>query len=201
MTCKQLRELLKARGLKLSGRKEVLIDRLLGREQDDKADWIKWNKSVPQRIILNDLVRGALPLDEEGLSAVDAWEFYYSNRPEFVDVVFRQFEARLKDHRKQVKRDRLRAEQEYNMMCHDRALHQRPIVNHRGEPVYDLHPAKVLLREDVENGRHLGIAPKDFWLTRPEYQEFELKSFRHRIYQEIRRKKYITYLNDKREED
>ena len=51
----------------------------------------------------------------------------------------------------------------------------------------------------AELGLNKDSPPQEIWYSRPEYQEFELKVFTQRIYQEIKRTKYINYLNDKRE--
>jgi hypothetical protein len=71
--------------------------------------------------------------------------------------------------------------------------------NERGELVFDMHPAKLLLREDVKNGVHRRMTP-DYMhrSTRPEYKLFKGEIFRHRIYQEVRLQKYFNYLELKR---
>ena len=65
--------------------------------------------------------------------------------------------------------------------------------------MFDLHPAKRLLGDDLRNQRHIGLTPKAFRLTRAENQDFDLEVFRQRIYQEIRREKFINWLNERRD--
>jgi hypothetical protein len=63
--------------------------------------------------------------------------------------------------------------------------------SNRGELVFDLHPAKLLLREDVKSGENGRMTPSDFQATRPEYMLFKPAKFKERISQEVKRKKYI----------
>jgi hypothetical protein len=65
-----------------------------------------------------------------------------------------------------------------------------------GKLVFDLHPdAKLLLRADVEAGKHLRMTPRELQIT---YQMFEPDIFRQRIYQEVRRSKFVNYLKERR---
>ena len=91
-----------------------------------------------------------------------------------------------------------RAALESEALAHDRGLFPRQTENHRGEPVFDLSAAKLLLRADVEEGKHLQMTPSQLQLYRVEYEPFDPRKFAHRIYQEVRRKKFINYLNQRR---
>jgi hypothetical protein len=51
----------------------------------------------------------------------------------------------------------------------DKLMHTRQDCNKRGELVFDLYPAKLLLREDVESGENKQMTPSDFQATRPEF--------------------------------
>jgi len=165
-----------------------------------RPGWIDWKKSVCKRIVLDDLISGVLPLEQSEMTAEEAWEVCYKHLAEFVSdqVEFSQFKVRLEDHRKQVGGDLLRAQQDAAAVQHDRALFPRQERNARGELVFDMHPAKALLRADVQAGRHLTMKPEDLQATREEYMEFDKVKFRHRIYQEIRYQKFVNYLEIKR---
>ncbi len=76
----------------------------------------------------------------------------------------------------------------------------RSCTDHHGKLVFDLHPAKEILRDDVSQKKHVGLTPFALWKTRDEYQEFDQEIFRRRIYQTIRHEKFINYLNQKRKE-
>ena len=167
-----------------------------------RDDWIDWKSSETKAIILHDLVNGILPLTEEGLNASEAWEQYYKHLDEVVQegVVYSQFEARLKDHRAKLGAEFRRAREEKAALEHDRALFPRQTCNHHGRLVFDMHPAKKLLRRDVLNGRHANITPSQLRELEPEYKEFDKTEFKRRLYQEIRYNKFLNYLEKKRQD-
>jgi hypothetical protein len=104
----------------------------------------------------------------------------------FVSAVFLQFkEEYLRDHRKQMGDNATCADFELAALAHDRLLFPPQTENHGGEPVFDLHPAKHLLRGDVEEGRHMEITPTQLQNSCGEYQDFTAKKFKHQIYQEV----------------
>jgi hypothetical protein len=73
----------------------------------------------------------------------------------------------------------------------DKLMQIRQDRNNSGEPVFDLHPAKLLLREDVKRGENEQMTRSDFQATRPGYMLFKPDKFKERIYQEVKRKKYL----------
>jgi hypothetical protein len=162
-----------------------------------KEGWIEWRGCEARAVIMRDLIDGILPVEAIRISAEDAWEVY-KTMDEFALVVFDQFKARLQDHRKQIGDNKIRAAVELDALEHDRRLFPRQTANQRGEPVFDLHPAKLLLRADVVAGKHLRMTPRELRLTNASYQMFEPDIFRQRIYQEVRRTKFINYLNERR---
>jgi hypothetical protein len=115
---------------------------------------------------------------------------------------FGQFQARLKDHRLAAAKDVHRAMQEEQCFEHDRSLHPRHEHNEKGELVFDMHPAKLLLRQDVENKLHLLTAhntPRKLQASRPEHLLFKPQKFGECIWQEIKVQKYLHCLKLKRE--
>jgi hypothetical protein len=161
---------------------------------------IDWIHSEAKKVILADLTDGHLSLDENVVSAENAFRVYKASRPEaFADVGFDQFKQRLKDHRKQVKKLHEASQFDEAAFQHDRLLVQpRGTHNHRNEPIFDRSPAKELLRQDVKDRQHDEMSPMDLWHSRPEYRVFALNIFRQRIYQEVRLQKYWNHLEDKR---
>jgi hypothetical protein len=147
---------------------------------------------------MEDLICGILPVDANELSAEEAWDICYQHMAEFVDVVFSQFKDRFRDHRKVMGANATRADFESAALARDRLLFPWQTENHRGEPVFDLHPAKHLLRDDVKEGRHREMTPTQLQNYREEYKEFKAEKCKHQIYQEIRRQKFINYLNERR---
>ena len=71
-------------------------------KQPTKPQYIKWVNSAAKEIILADLKKGKLTLDDNELPARRAWDTLYCHQNEFSNVPFEQFEKPLRDHRKQV---------------------------------------------------------------------------------------------------
>jgi hypothetical protein len=126
---------------------------------------------------------------------------WYQQLPAFENVVIDQFKARLKDHRLAAAKDSHQALQEGQYLVQDRLLYPRQPYNERGKPVFDMHPAKLLLREDIKNKLHLTThkAPRQLQNLRLEYLLFKPNKFVERICQEIKLQKYFHYLELKRE--
>jgi hypothetical protein len=154
-----------------------------------KPKYIKWVDREAKKILIADLEEGILDVDAP--SAKNAWEECYSKLAEFANVPFKQFQKRLADHREQHQRRLSKATMEEILYERGKLMHPRQDRNNRGELVFDLHPAKLLLREDVESREHEPMTPSDFQATRPEYMLFKPNKFKERIYQEVKRKKYL----------
>lgn len=166
-----------------------------------KPGWVDWKKHPAREIILQDLEHGGPLHQRDNISAEDIFP-WYKKKPAFADVVFEQFKARLKDHRKAVNEVRHRSLQEKMYVEHDRLLNPRQTHNERGELVFDMHPAKLLLRDDLQNNL-LGTKFKTVRKlqdSRPQYLEFSRKTFHGRVRQEIKRSKYFYSLRLKREQ-
>jgi hypothetical protein len=159
--------------------------------------FIDWRNSSARAVLLQDLEPGGILYQRDNISEEEAWEFY-KQLPQFDEVVWSQFQARLKDHRKQAGEQIHRAAQEEQYMIHDRQLHPRQSHNERGEPVFDMSPAKALLREDIKQKLHTTMTPAKLQASKQAYQPFKPEIFRARIYQEVRLQKYFNYLKLKR---
>ena len=131
---------------------------------------------------------------------VHGWGSLDTSLAEFNNVVFSQFEARLKDHRRQLKGDLRRSILEEAAYIRHFPLHPKKYRDSKGNLIFDLHQAKQLLRQDIANNSHLNLTPRQFQKTRVEYQEFDLKVFKRRIYQEVRRVKFINWMEYKRQQ-
>ena len=67
---------------------------------------------------------------------------------------------------------------------HDIAI----IQAQRSEPAdaaWHRSPAYRLLKQDIDDRKNEQLAPKELWMSRPEYQAFDLQCFRKHIYQEV----------------
>ena len=164
--------------------------------------WIDWWNSKAKEMVLEDLIEGIVPLTDEECMAEEAWEVWYKNMAEFVreNVLFEQFKDRFKDHHKQISSKKIKSHKEMQAFLHHRSLHPEKTHNEKGEPLYDVHPAKPLLQDDVQMKKHKAMTPTDLQASRTEYGAFSLKVFRQHIYQEVHRQKFVFYLNIKRAE-
>jgi hypothetical protein len=167
-------------------------------------NWVKWRNHPAREVILQDLNYGGWLYDEmkdEDLNLAAVFALYNYHQPEiFNEIDYSQFKERMEDYIKKSNERSDRSKKEYAWMLHDRQLHPRQLKNHRGELVFDLHAAKLLLREDIKAGAHVEMLPSQFRGTRTEYEEFDRDIFRQRIYQEERYQKYWNWLDDKRTE-
>lgn len=66
----------------------------------------------------------------------------------------------------------------------DQKVYEPQEVDACGQKRWDRSAAKPLLHADVKNKIHVNQTPKKLWMSRTEYQEFDLNTFRGHIYQE-----------------
>ena len=165
-----------------------------------KAGWIDWANSEARNVIIEDLIQGILPMDNKVMTERSAWDLLYKNMAEFSGTCFEQFKLRLRDHRIQVNKGLDRAKYKEKCMEYDRTLFPRKKIDDKGVLIFDLHPAKLLLREDVAEKRHKHMTPLQLWKSREEYQQFEQNYFWQRIYQTAQRQKFVNWLEQKRAE-
>ena len=160
---------------------------------------IDWRKSHARIVLLEDLESGVLPLEESELSVKEAWALY-KNEDGFKNLVeFGQFKKQLEAHREQVSKKKNKSSFEEKALDHDLTVRKRSKYNRRGELKFDYHPAKLLLRADVKNGVHKTLGLGQLWKKHAEYQAFLKRKFSERLRQEVRRSKFVYYMNRKRE--
>ena len=167
--------------------------------QPKREDFIDWQTSEAKEIILEALKMGA-PTRWEWAVDQEAWN-HYRFMPALVGpptVVFDQFKARLKDHRKQYKKFTAQMEEEELGFAYDREFcFPRQSHNQHGEPVFDMSPAKSLLQEDVRKNLHKMMSPALLQKSRPEYMPFSSRKFKEWIYQEEKTQKWYWHLEIK----
>lgn len=169
-----------------------------------RPDWINWRTSEAREIILGDLEDGRLPLDEEVVSAQEAWDEMYYVLPEFEHVVFSQFKARLKDHRRQLARRKGSVDTFLVAFRHDQELRRQGYIpgggpfDQHGRRIFALSAANPLLRDDVIDEKHKEMTTEELHASRDEYLEWPIEVFRRRLRQEIGTQKWFYYLEWKR---
>jgi hypothetical protein len=163
-----------------------------------KTGWVAWAKCPARDVIIEDLRPGGHLYNRDYITAQEIFP-WYKQFPAFDTVVFDQFKDRLSDHRKAASIDSFLAEQQQVYFKNDQALYPRQRHNARGQKIFDLDAAKLLLREDIKAGEHLKFErPAMLKGKRLEYKEWGNKQFSDRIRQEIKRNKYFHYLDIKR---
>jgi hypothetical protein len=171
------------------------------KQVQEKGSKIEWRNSKAKQIILDDLHDGVLAANDSSTTTADAWEVYRV-LPEFYGVQFEQFQEQLTKHRQQIVALKERSEFEEMAMANDQLLHPEAIRNHRGELVFRFTASFELLKVDVGNNRHMAMTTSQLRRSRPEYMA-DVKSdliFKDRVYQTIRRAKFVNFLHVKREE-
>ena len=165
-----------------------------------KEGWIPWRKSATRALIVSELESGGIPLTHAiGVTAEDVWSKSKDHETVVSEkVVKEQFLLRLRDHQKQVAIKKQCSSREEIALRHDLAMHPPLCRNALGRPFWNGSDAQNFLEQDVFNRvyerMHVGL----LYLSRPEYQEFPMRLFRHHLYQEIKRQKFICYLEMKR---
>ena len=164
----------------------------------EEEDEDEWQYSETKKLLIADLLSGAIPLDSESMPPRVA----YQQRPEYAesDPTYKRFPSRLRSLRLQLIDKNDRAASDLDDLAHDLLLHPPKTHNYRGEPVWEGSEYQRLFRQDMDAGLHLTKTPTEFHQSREEYyKNYPLKVFREHIHQEVRRRKFIHYLKKKAE--
>ena len=162
--------------------------------------YIDWKNSEAKKIIMNDLMSMVLPCDEKLVSTQAAFE-HYKQMPEFQYVVYSQFEARLKDHRKAVGKKIMHHKSQMEALAHDQALYPRKQYDRKGRKMFHGSEAHNLLKQDVEAERHLTLGYELLYYSRIEYwgeDSWDYDFFRRRVRQEFSTQKFHHHMEVKR---
>ena len=166
-----------------------------------KKKKFNWVKSAAREIMLEDLEPNGWLYGQDDLDTKVVFDTYKNQQEEFKDISYSSFKKYFEEATEKAAKRRARSAQEEEWMQHDRTIHPRKTHNHRGEPVFDMdETAKSRLRRDVEKGYHKRLTPTELWHMRSVYRKYNLEIFRHRVYQEIRRDKFLNWLEWKRTE-
>ena len=165
------------------------------RKEREKPQWIDCKKCAAKEVILDDLKTGRLPRDAKKMSAEKAYKFY-KKLPKFKKVCFSQFEERLADHRKQVSKQWMLAQADEEAFERDKRrgyLANTKTHTDRGDLIIYLDKVQDLIRQDIQDGKHIGLKPSEFQATRREYSKIKKQKFKECLYQAIKRKKFIFH--------
>lgn len=171
-------------------------------DDDDKdKQEVMWGKSRARDWLFNFCLRSDVPKtsDAPGGKPKQIWEAYnIKDVPAFGHFQdYSKFATRLAAARKRANKKTEQRDIDAAAFAHDRKIWPAPTKDTRGEPMWAGSEAQKLLRRDIEDPEKMDLKPKFLQLEEPEYLEFSLDNFRNRIYQEVKAKKRIVYLNDK----
>mmetsp|Transcript_362 Transcript_362/g.449 ORF Transcript_362/g.449 Transcript_362/m.449 type:complete len:328 (-) Transcript_362:72-1055(-) len=178
----QLKNKLKKLGLKVSGNKGELIDRLLNPSMHKKRpdDW----KKSKAKALLHKLFQDR----ESRLYKMTPRQIYDSHKW-YQEYPYHRFKENVTSLRKSIEENFARVDRDVKIVREELQNFPQCSEGCRGYPRWDKHSAKSLLRQDIEEGKYkLGDA-KRFQQSRAEYCEFPLTVFRDHIHQERRRQR------------
>ena len=164
----------------------------------------KWKGSKAKQILHDALAKGE---DERGNKVSvrsgkgqyprDIYKLF-KDLPEFQESDFgnpKLFGDRLRRLRESVLEKKCLAVKDLSALKNTLEIH--PIPDKR----IFVYVALPSLRVDMDNGLHLTTKPRELHKTRPEYQEFELDTFRKHIHQEVYTRKATTQYKWKKGKD
>lgn len=128
------------------------------------------------------MIEGIVPLSK--IYDVDKlYEALYKNDHRFKDFPFdrQRYTARIRTLQSTVEHMQLAAQTDEAALAHDRRLHPIPTHGHNGLVLWNNHKADAQLIEDMKNGLHQALTPKQLFRLNPIYQEFGLKRLTQRI--------------------
>mmetsp|Transcript_26735 Transcript_26735/g.62789 ORF Transcript_26735/g.62789 Transcript_26735/m.62789 type:complete len:158 (-) Transcript_26735:10-483(-) len=121
------------------------------------------------------------------MKPADVWAM----QPEFVEVKYENFRNNFARMKRTIKEHKNRAEIDEAGFLHDISLY--PLAKDSDGAYWDGSEAQRLLKIDIERKRNEWMKPEYLQLSRPDYQEFELKKFRGHLHQELRSKREKNY--------
>jgi hypothetical protein len=138
----------------------------------------KWINSEAKRLLREDIIAGDV---QDRMAPMDV----YHMRPEYGAYKFENFRTNLGNLRAAVAASWERMQADAVAYGHDKAVwnslqHANPRRLQWAES-----EAKMFLKQDIDEGKHLHLSPSELYATRAEYQEFPLQKFRNHIYQEV----------------
>jgi hypothetical protein len=158
------------------------------RKKNQEKEEPTWQNSEAKKLLEKDLISGTIPLYSGEMEP----KVVYAQRPEFAGFKYKHFPNRLRALRRQIIEKKDLSMSDSAALPHDRRIHPKATHNHRGEPRWEGSEAERLLKLDIEEDKHKGMEPKDFYLSRTEYQDYPLGVFRKHIDQEERCRKFIS---------
>ncbi len=145
-------------------------------EDDGKVYLKNWRSSKAKALLRRLILDGVI-------SKSDSPEHVYKLHHEFQNFKFKNFKTNLKSLHESVQKGKQASERDEIALANDIAIRGKNTHTSNGVPVWVRSNAATLLEEDIRNGVHRIMDPRDLWRSRDEFQEFPLDKFRDKIYQ------------------
>ena len=149
----------------------------ISKKKDQKLDWKTSFENAFLRSLLLDTNSSIQKMGDEEI---------YGRHKGFQKYPLKNFKVNLRNLKKKIASEKKIAAEEYTAFKLQQHNLPRNSKTCRGYPHWNNHPAKVLLKKDVESGLANTLSPKDLYKKRAAYQEFPPGVFRYHIYQQKR---------------
>ena len=140
-----------------------------------------WDIAKP--ILYNDYHEGRVT---GSMKPKDVWDM----REEFKAVEYKNFRTNFATMKRRIRENKGRSDIDEAGFLRDMSIYT---LAKDTEGIWNGSPAEGLLKQDISKNYHVQMRPKILWKTRPEYQEFELDTFRGHIHQEVRSRRETNY--------
>ena len=191
LTVKQLQQLLRQKGLPITGRKSELKVRLNQEAVENQGPKPKpWQHSTAKKNLKRALLDPKSPIHGMSMEQIRASDNRYKQYPNFPKY-YNDLKVRVALERERVRLD------DMLVRMHLRDC-PRPAHANRGYPHWNTHAAKALLEVDVSNDLHKEKKPQELRKTRIEYREFPIDVFAKRVSQEVAKQRAARFWADKR---
>jgi hypothetical protein len=154
----------------------------------------KWIHSAAKKSLRTDIILGKVTTSSD---PKDVYVMHNSHK----GFPFENFKTNLQSLLKAVAKDIARMQHDCEAYGHDLAVVRdlrfnegpgsRPLSWHLSE-------AREFLKLDMAAGKHKNLKPKELWLSRPEYQVFDLEPFRKAIHAAEDKKAKLVFRMEKK---
>ena len=143
----------------------------------------EWGSSAAKRLIAQDMLDNLVPCDEAIVDVKALFEKMYENQPEFADFPFDidRYKARISRLQKVVKKMKWASVYDKECLADYRTAFPQQSHGPTGKPLWRNSEADRLLKQDMADGLHETMYPRDLFATRVEYQAFGKTRFAKRI--------------------
>jgi hypothetical protein len=164
-------------------------------EQQENAPTDKWIHSAAKKSLRTDIILGKVTAT---MNAKDVYEM----RQSYKAFPFVNFKNNLQSLLDAVAKDIARMQHDCEAYGHDlgvvKALRSDEEAGSR--PLsWHLSDARKLLKVDMAAGRHKQLKPQALWLSRPEYQLYQLEIFRKAIHSADDKKAKLVFRMEKKQ--